>query len=394
MKPLSLLVLPSLLVLHATAHAEIVERVVAKVNGDIVTLSDFESRQIAAVQAAKIAPDKIEAFLRDNNARILQEAVDDLLIVQRADDLGFKDPGPYVKEAIEQIKKENNLPTDEALREQLRREGMTLDDLKRSVARSMMKRQVLHKELEPKVTLTDVEVKAEYDAHKDEYLRPETVHLQEILLNGDDARGRAKDVVQRARGGEDFSEMARAVSSSPTRSSGGDLGTANLKELSPAIQKAAGPLKPGEISDPVPTNDGFRVLKLVERTEAGVIPFDTVKTEIRNRLIETRGNKAYDDYVEGLRKNAIVDVRVREVPLQVSRPITPTTLLEPPTSSPEGDAPRGAASAPAGPAPAGPPAPMPADDAEISTTPQAAPERVVPGAAADDKGAEPKTTPN
>ena len=389
MKPLSLLVLPSLLVLNVTAQAEIVERVVAKVNGDIVTLSDFESRQIAAVQAAKVTPDKIEAFLRDNNARILQEAVDDLLIIQRADDLGFKDPGPYVKDAIEQIKKENNLPTDEALREQLRREGMTLDDLKRSVGRSMMKRQVLHKELEPKVTMTDVEVKAEYDAHKDEYLRPETVHLQEILLSGDDARGRAKDVVQRARAGEDFSEMARALSSSPTRSSGGDLGTADLKELSPAIQKAAGPLKPGEISEPVPSSDGVRILKLVERTDAGVIPFDTVKTEIRNRMLETRGNKAYDEYVEGLRKNAIVDVRVREVPLQVSRPITPTTLLEPPVPTPDGDAPPRAAA----PAPTGPPAPAPADDSEISTTPQAAPERVAPGAAADDKG-EPKTTPN
>lgn len=391
MKPLSLLVLPSLLALQVAAHAEIVERVVAKVNGDIVTLSDFESRQIAAVQAAKIGPDKIEAFLRDNNARILQEAVDELLIVQRADDLGFKDPAPYVKDAIEQIKKENNLPTDEALREQLRREGMTLDDLKRSVGRSMLKRQVLHKELEPKVTMTDVEVKAEYDAHKDEYLRPETVHLQEIVLTGDEARGKAREIVQRARGGEDFAELARAVSASPTRSSGGDLGTANLKELSPAIQKAAGPLKPGEISDPVPTADGFRVLKLVERTESGVIPFDTVKAEIRSRLTETRGNKAYDEYVEGLRKNAIVDVRVREVPLQVSRPITPTTLLEPPLPNPEGDAPRGAAAAPA---PAGPPAPIPADDAEISTTPQAAPERVAPGAPADDKGTEPKTTPN
>ena len=373
MKPLSLLVIPSLLVLPTAAHAEIVERVVAKVNGDIVTLSDFESRQIAAVQAAKIGPDKIEAFLRNNNARILQEAVDDLLIVQRADDLGFKDPAPYVKEAIEQIKKENNLPTDEALREQLRREGMTLDDLKRSVARSMLKRQVLHKELEPKVTITAVEVKADYDARKDEYMRPETVHLQEILVTGDDARARAIDTVKRARGGEDFAELARALSASATRTTGGDLGTANLKELSPAIQKAAAPLKPGELSDPVATSDGFRILKLVGRTEAGLTPLDDVKADIRRRLMESRSNKVYDEYVEGLRKNAIVDVRVREVPLQVSRPITPSTLLEPPVPAAEGEPKR-----PAGPAPADPPAPTPADEAEISTTPQAAPEPKTP----------------
>ena len=374
----------------STARAEIVERVVAKVNGDIVTLSDFEARQVAAVQAAKIGPDKIEAFLRDNNARILQEAVDDLLIVQRADDLGFKDPGPYVKEAIDQIKKENNLPTDEALREQLRREGMTLDDLKRSVARSMLKRQVLHKELEPKVTIAEADIKAEYDARKDEYTRPATVHLQEILISGDDARPRAVDAVTRVRAGEDFAELARDLSSSPTRTAGGDLGSVNLKELSPAIQKAAGPLQPGEVSDPVAGTDGFRLLRLVSRTDAGLIPLEEVKTQIRQRLMETRGNKAYDEYVEGLRKNAIVDVRVREVPLQVSRPITPSTLLEPPLPDTSVDAPRPAAATAAG-----PPAPLPAgDEAEVSTTPQAAPERVVPPGPAGGQDEKPKSSPN
>jgi peptidyl-prolyl cis-trans isomerase SurA len=390
MKRLSVLFLLSLLAFRSPARAEIVERVVAKVNGDIVTLSDFEARQVAAVQAAKIGPDKIEAFLRDNNARILQEAVDDLLIIQRADDLGFKDPGPYVKEAIDQIKKENNLPTDEALREQLRREGMTLDDLKRSVARSMLKRQVLHKELEPKVTIAEADVKADYDARKEEYTRPATVHLQEILISGDDARARAIEVVTRARAGEDFAELARSLSASPTRGAGGDLGSVNLKELSPAIQKAAGPLQPGEVSDPVAGADGFRLLKLVSRTESGLIPLEEVKAQIRQRLMETRGNKAYDDYVDGLRKNAIVDVRVREVPLQVSRPITPSTLLEPPIPDAPGEAPH-----PAAVAPSGPPAPIPADDEpEVSTTPQAAPERVTPPGAAAGPDEKPKSSPN
>jgi len=104
MKRLSLLALPSLLVLATSARAEVIERVVAKVNGDIVTLSDFEARQIAAVQMARIGPDRIEAFLRESNARILQEAIDDLLIMQRAMELEIKLPPTYVKEVIEGIK--------------------------------------------------------------------------------------------------------------------------------------------------------------------------------------------------------------------------------------------------------------------------------------------------
>src|SRR5271169_218964 len=131
MKRLSLILCPSLFLLApAGLHGEVVERVVAKVNGDIITLTEFEGRQVVAIQGAGIGPDKIEEYLRQNNARILQEAVDEILIVQRADELEIKLRPDTVKDVIESIKKEQNLPTDEALRDQLRREGMTLDDLK------------------------------------------------------------------------------------------------------------------------------------------------------------------------------------------------------------------------------------------------------------------------
>jgi parvulin-like peptidyl-prolyl isomerase len=377
MKRLSLLALPSLLVLAASARAEVIERVVAKVNGDIVTLSDFEARQIAAVQMARIGPERIEAFLRESNARILQEAIDDLLIMQRAMELEIKLPPTYVKEVIEGIKKENNLASDDVLREQLRREGMTLDDMKRNIMRQILKRQVLQRELEPKISVTESEVRADYEARKEEYSRPSTVHLQEILVPAEaaDARSQAAEIVRRARAGEDFTELARSHSASPTRSAGGDLGTVNLKELSPAVQKAATPLQPSEVSDPVQSPEGYRIFKLVARTEASMVPFEEVKADIRRRLMEARGNEAYESYVEGLRKTGIVTLQVKEVPLQVSRPVTPSTLLEPPLPDDLGAT--GTGVSPAKPL-QGPAAPVPEEAPEFSTTPQAAPERVVP----------------
>ena len=156
--------IPSLLLLlPAGAAAEIVERVVAKVNGDILTLSEFETRQVASVQAARITPDRVEAFLREQNARILQDAIDDILLVQRAAELGIRLLPDYVKEVIEGIKKENNLPSDEALTDQLRHEGMSMDDLKRQIERSILRRQVLAREVEPKAAVSDPEVRADYE---------------------------------------------------------------------------------------------------------------------------------------------------------------------------------------------------------------------------------------
>jgi peptidyl-prolyl cis-trans isomerase SurA len=337
--------------------------VVAKVNGDIVTLSEFQARQVAAVQVAGLnSEDRIERYLRENNARILQEAIDDLLLVQKAQEMGMRLRPDYINEIIENIKKENNIQSDDDLQQQLRREGMSLNDLKRNIERSIMKRQLLSHELESKVAVTEEEVRADYEARRAEYDRPGSLHLQEIVVKTESgSQALAGDLVRRARAGEDFAEMARAYSSAATRSSGGDLGRLTKGDLAPEIEKTAFALPVGGVSDPLPTPEGFRILKVVEKTEPSQVPYEEVKAEIQKRLSADRTEREYETYMEGLRKAAVIDVRVREVPLQATVPDTPG--LEIP-----------GASAPA--APAAPEGTSP--EAEITTTPQARPEHVVP----------------
>ena len=348
----------SLLALAVAAPAEIVERVVAKVNGDIVTLSEFQARQVAAVQGAGItSEDQVERYLRDNNARILQEAVDDLLLVQKANEEGMRLRPDYIKEIVEGIKKENNIQSDDDLQQQLRREGMSLDELKRNIERSILRRQLLSRDLEAKVAVSEADVRAEYDAHRADYDRPGSLHLQEIVVKTQSGSVTlANDLVRRARAGEDFAALARAYSASPTRAAGGDLGQLRKGDLTPDIEKAVFALPVGGVSAPLPTPDGFRILKVVEKTESTQVPFDEVKADIQKRLSADKMTKEYDAYMEGLRKEAIIDIRVREVPLQANVPASKT--LELPEAA----------------------APAPGADAEISTTPQDKPEHVVPAA--------------
>jgi peptidyl-prolyl cis-trans isomerase SurA len=372
------LVLLSLL--SAPARGEILERIVAKVNGEIVTLSEFQSRQIAAAQNARISTERVEAFLRENNARILQDAVDDLLLSQRAEEAGLKLRPEVVKDVIDGIKKENNIESDEALQEALRREGMSLDDLRRNVERNMLRRMILGRDVEPKVTITDDEVKAEYESKKpSEYTKAATVTLQEILIKLDEpgAAARVREVQTRAKAGEDFGALARQYSAAPTRAAGGDLGKLAHGELNPELEKAAFALEPGGISAPIQTSDGYRILKVVEKSEASVIPLEQVKQDIRRKISEARLQKEYEGYMEGLRKKAIIETMVREVPLQLSGPLPESIRLDAATKPGEdGAAPDAPGAAPA--APVGPPAPAADPDAEFSTTPQARPERVVP----------------
>jgi peptidyl-prolyl cis-trans isomerase SurA len=363
-------------VLAATAPAEVLERVVVKVNGDMVTQSEFQARQVAAVQAARVPPERIEQFLRENNARILQEAIDDLLLVQRADEIGVRLSPSYIKEVVDGIKKENNIASDEELNRQLRREGMSIDDLKRNIERSILTREVMRRELEAKMAVSEADARSDYNARKADYVHQPTVHLQEIVIGAAAGLATAEDLARRARAGEDFAELAKQHSTGPTRQSGGDLGQVSRGDIAPDIEKVAFALPAGGISDPLPAaGGGYRLLKVVEETEGRTVPFAEVKDEIVRRLGIARIGAEKEAYLAGLRKTALVELRVREVPLSVTVPAS--SLLEPPSDDDADPLGPAAGAAPAE-APAAAPAAGAAADDEISTTPQARPERVAP----------------
>ena len=238
-----------------------------------------------------------------------------------------------------------------------------------------MRRQILSRDIEGKITVSDSEARAEYDKRIADFTKPATVSLLEILVKdegGADALARAREILERARAGEDFASLARIYSASPTKSTGGDLGRLAHGDLNPELEKIAYALPVGAVSDPIPSAGGYRILKVTEKTELSVVPFDQAKEAIKQRLMQERWAKEYDVYIQGLRKNAIVDTRVREVPLQLTGPIP---------SPPEGGSlldkvpdPPAPAAEPAAAATVGPAAPPPADsDAEISTSGPAQP---------------------
>lgn len=368
--------IPALLasaLLAIPAAADVLERVVAKVNGDIVTLTEFQARQVAAAQAARIPPERLEEFLRENNARILQEAVDELLIVQRGAELGFQLRPEYIEQVIEDIKKENGIESDEQMAAQLRREGLSLSDLKRNIERSILRNQVLGREVQQKVLPSDEELRLIYEERKAaEFSQAARVHLHEILVSGDGAAARAVELVGRARAGEDFAVLAREYSASPSRSAGGDLGTLERGDLNPDLERIAFALASGEVSEPFASGDGFRILRVSEATAATVAPFDEVKPKLQQELQQKRFAAAYDTFIQKLRDKALLDVRVREVPLEVAMPASAPELVGPAPIS---------TAAPASGTPAVPERSFAVPELEgVTTTPQAAPEKVAPPA--------------
>lgn len=299
-------------------HGDVIERVIARVNSQIVTLSDFEARQLAAVQAARVPETEVEAFLRQNNAKLLDEAMEELLLVDRASILGLKLRPEYLDQVIDDIKKEQNIPSEEEFEAQLKREGLSKEALRKNIERSVIVRQVRARDVDPKAQVSAAEVRAEYERRKaTDFTKKATVHLMEIVVKAN--KSAAEDIVARLKAGEDFETLARERSSSGSKSVGGDLGRVEPADLNPALSSAIATLRPGEVSAPVEIDGSFWILKVRERMADEVTAFDSVKERIQEDLSRVRFEKIYGDYIADLKKNAVYTIYVREAPTQIGR---------------------------------------------------------------------------
>ncbi len=304
----------------AAVQGDVIERVIARVNSQIVTLSEFEARQLAAVQAARVPEAEIEAFLRQNNAKLLDEAMEELLLVDRAASLGMKLRSEYLDQVIEDIKKEQNITSEAEFLAQLKREGLSIEALRRNIERSVVVRQVRTRDIDPKAQVSDADVRAEYERRKTtDFTRKATVHLMEIVVKGDGASATASALAERLKKGEDFEALAREHSTSASRAAGGDLGRVEPADLNPALSSAIADLRPGQVSAPVGVEGSYWILKVQERMADEVTAFDQVKERIQEEMSRARFEKVYGDYIADLKKNAVYTVYVREAPTTIGR---------------------------------------------------------------------------
>src|SRR5688572_18683503 len=171
-----------------TLDAEILEQVLVKVNGDIVTKTEFEQRQVSALRSrpefANATPSTIELqkAIGELTPQLILESVDELLLVQRARELNYALGDEQYKQIVDGLKKSNNLTDEAQFQAALKQEGMTEADLRRNLERAMMVSQVQRNEVVAKIDVADQEARAFYEAHRTEFTTPSELTLREILI--------------------------------------------------------------------------------------------------------------------------------------------------------------------------------------------------------------------
>ncbi len=316
----------------ATAHAQILERVLVKVNGDILTQTELEERQTAAIRTRvgrDLTPEavkndeELKKALDEVTPQILVDAIDELLLLQMGKEKGYHLTDEQFKDWLDKLRKEQNLTDDKRFQEALKQEGMTVEDLRKNVEKQFMVGQVQRDEVGSKLSITEEEARQYYTLHKEEFAQPAAVTLREILIEvpattqggqpaisvakQDEAERQADALRTRLLAGEDFAKVAAEASSSPSKANGGLIGPINMAEVSVSLQQLIGKMKPGEITKPIRTNRGVQILKLETIKPASIQPFEAVRDLVADKVHDARQQTEVRKFLARMRGEAIIE---------------------------------------------------------------------------------------
>ena len=314
----------------ATPGAQILEQVLVKVNGEIITKTDLEQRQIAALRQRNpnFRPDSdaaLQQALAEVTPGVIVDAVDEMLMVQRGKELGYTMTTERFNSIVENIKKENKIESDEQLQAALKQEGMTMADLRRQLEKTMLIQQVQQTEILQKLQVTDTELKTYYEAHKNEFATVPQITLREITVNvpvtaqgvnvaqDDAAKAKAEEVRAKIVAGEPFPRLAADYSDSGSKANGGLVGPLSRSDLSDELQKAIAGLKTGEVTPVLRTTRGYQIIKIESLQDTTTKPFEDARSDIADRIASEKRQGEFVKFITKLRAEAIIDWKNDEI---------------------------------------------------------------------------------
>ena len=312
--------------------ADVLERILVKVNGGIISQTDLENRQVAYLRGRDRAfnPEDLETdagllkIVREITPDLIVAAVDEMLVVEMARELGFAMGDEQFDEVVKNIREQSNIESDLQFEAALRQEGLTQESLRDVLERQYLQSAVMQVEVLNKITVTDSEAQEYYETHLEEFTEPAAVTLREILVRApsaeagaaggplnvaraEEAREKAEAAHARILSGEDFATVAAEASDAPSKANGGLIGPVILDELAVSVLQLLEGLRVGEVSEVASTPQGYQFFKLESAAEATPRPFEQVRDTISDSVFGDRQLAAYDALVEKLRSEAIIE---------------------------------------------------------------------------------------
>ena len=340
-----LLILTALAFVPALAPAQTtVEEIVARVNNQIITKSEYvRSKDQLRDEAKQQDPNNADKLYSDKEKDVLRDLIDQQLLLEKGKDLGVTGDTDLIKQ-LDQMRKDMKLPDLESLQKEAEKQGISWEDFKQTQRNQIITRKVIGQEVGGHLSISTEEAQKFYDEHKDEMAQPEYIRLSEILVApksaaapapaagdpntpassaaqppADDAakqaadaaaldfaEAKANDLLKQIKDGATFEDIAKKSSDGPSAADGGALGIFKRGQLAKELEDKTFSMKSGEVTDVIRTKQGYVILKVVDHQQAGIPPLKDAMPKIQDALYYEKLQPALRAYLTKLREEAYI----------------------------------------------------------------------------------------
>jgi peptidyl-prolyl cis-trans isomerase SurA len=330
-------ILPVLVLFAAPAFAtDIVETIVARINSEIITLSEL-ARQREVLRGElqqRLQGMQLSAEMANKEKDLLRDLIDNSLLLQKGKEEGINVEAESIKQ-LDQMRKQLNLASMEDLEKAVTAQGMSFEDYKAHMKEQMITRQVVQREVQSHVQITKEDVAKFYEAHKKEMEHPERVYLRQIMVATDGKSGdaleaakkKAADLVVRARKPEDFGVLASKESEDASAQKGGDMGFWEKGQLDKQLEVKVFAAKTGDVLEPIEVKGGLLILKIEVHQLAGIPTLAEVDGQIQENLYVEKMQPALREYLTKLRDEAYLEVRAPYVDTGAPKTLSSAHLI-------------------------------------------------------------------
>ncbi|MBF0496867.1 MAG: peptidylprolyl isomerase [Deltaproteobacteria bacterium] len=304
--------------LSSIGLAEVLDRIVAIVNDDVVTYSELSDKLVPTLQRMQLDP-----RLSENQEKIytVTQSLLDLMINQKLAEkeierLKVKVSEQEVAAALAKTKQDNFM-TQNDLERMLKAKGMTVKDYQQEIKEEILKAKLLNSEIKAKIVIPEEKIKDYYQKNKEQFEGQNQVGIKHIFIGIPEnataatkqaARKKAEIVLDKLRAGADFTKMAGEYSDAPTAREGGDLGLVREEDMSAEMKNAVSKLKKGEPSDILETATGLQILMVTKRSDSQQKSFEDVRDTIHEKLYREELKQRYDIWLKGLKDKSYIKI--------------------------------------------------------------------------------------
>ncbi len=304
----------------AAGQAVLIDKVVAVVNDEVITLSEIHKEGKPLIQRIR---EELSEDTRARQMQITQRQILDALILRRLQLQEAKKEKVVVEQSevtatIEQIKKEHGLTTDARFTEALARENLTLEEFRTRVWEQLTVDRLITRKVRTSIVVSDEEVARHSQTQADGSQQSASMRIRHIFIgiprepSPEDvagARARAAEASERLKRGDDFGRVAAEYSEGATAREGGDVGVIRQGDMDPVLERVAFSLKPGSISEIIHTAGGFHIIKVEERMTGDTATAEA-RERIRQRVFLEKLTQRMDAYLAELKQKAYIQVRL------------------------------------------------------------------------------------